>query len=85
MGMIEAELNTLGIYLGHMDNWAVRKDYIGKKVGKILADRAIQILDSWGCESIRISIGYGYSQKLIDIFSKVGFKPKIIVLEKKLN
>ncbi|MBY8981422.1 MAG: GNAT family N-acetyltransferase [Candidatus Lokiarchaeota archaeon] len=85
MGMIEAEKDSLGRFIGYMNNWAVKKDYIGKGVGKILGDKAIKILELWGCESIRINIGYGYSEKLINIFSKAGFKPKIIVLEKRLN
>ena len=83
MGMLEATKDTLGIYYGYLDNWAVKQEYIGKRVGKILADRAIQILRSWGCESIRINIGYGASEKLIRVFSTAGFKPKLIILEKK--
>ncbi len=85
MGMLEAEKNTLGSYIGYLNNWAVEQDYIGKKVGKILADRAIQILKSWGCESIRINIGYSASEKLIKVFSKAGFEPKLIVLERKIS
>ncbi|MCK4780886.1 MAG: GNAT family N-acetyltransferase, partial [Candidatus Lokiarchaeota archaeon] len=53
MGMIEAVKNTLGRYIGYLDNWATKKEFIGKGVGKILADRAIQILESWGTDSIR--------------------------------
>lgn len=83
MGIIEAVKNTLGQYVGYLDNWATKKEYIGKHVGKLLADKAIQILKSWGCESVRINLAYGSTQKLIDIFGKTGFKPIIIVLEKK--
>lgn len=83
MGIIEAVKNTLGQYIGYLDNWATKKEYIGKHVGKLLADKAIQILKSWGCESVRINLAYGSSQKLLDIFGKVGFKPIITVLEKK--
>ncbi|MBD3213100.1 MAG: GNAT family N-acetyltransferase [Candidatus Lokiarchaeota archaeon] len=86
MGMVEAVKNTLGRYIGYLDNWAVHKDYIGKKVGKILAERAVQILVSWGCESVRINIGWGeQSRKLIEVFKKSGFNPILIVLEKKLE
>jgi hypothetical protein len=85
MGMIEAQKNPLGQYIGYLDNWATKKEYIGKKIGKVLADRAIQILLSWGCESIRIHLGYSVDQKLIDIFAQVGFKPILIVLEKKFS
>ncbi len=83
MGIIEAVKNTLGQYVGYLDNWATKKEYIGKHVGKLLADKAIQILKSWGCESVRINLAYGSGQKLLDIFGKTGFKPIIIVLEKK--
>ena len=56
MGMIEAVKNTLGRYIGYLDNWATKKEFIGKGVGKLLADRAIQILESWGTDSIRINL-----------------------------
>ncbi|MFX1411369.1 MAG: GNAT family N-acetyltransferase [Promethearchaeota archaeon] len=83
MGVIEAVKNPLGQYVGYLDNWATKKEFIGRHVGKLLADKAIQILKSWGCESVRINLAYGSTQKLLDIFGKVGFKPIITVLEKK--
>ncbi|TKJ23229.1 MAG: hypothetical protein CEE43_03605 [Promethearchaeota archaeon Loki_b32] len=83
MGMIEAVKNTLGRYIGYLDNWATKKEFIGKGVGKILADRAIQILESWGTDSIRINLSYTTDKKLLDVFSKVGFQPIITVLEKR--
>ncbi|MFX1314441.1 MAG: GNAT family N-acetyltransferase [Promethearchaeota archaeon] len=83
MGVIEAVKNPLGQYVGYLDNWATKKEYIGRHVGKLLADKAIQILKSWGCESVRINLAYGTSQKLLDVFGKVGFKPILTVLEKK--
>ena len=85
MGMLEAVKNTLGSYIGYLDNWATKKEYIGKQVGKILAERAIQILRSWGCESVRINVGYGIPEKLLKVFGKIGFDPKLIVLEKKFD
>ncbi|TFG06476.1 MAG: GNAT family N-acetyltransferase [Promethearchaeota archaeon] len=85
MGMLEAQKNPLGQYIGYLDNWATKKEYIGKHVGKILADRAIQILKSWGCESIRINVSYDVPEKLIKVFSKTGFNPILIVLEKKIS
>ena len=85
MGMLEAVKNTLGSYIGYLDNWATKQDYIGKAVGKVLAERAIQILKSWGCESIRINVGYGIPEKLLNVFGKIGFQPKLIVLEKKFQ
>lgn len=83
MGMIEAVKNTLGRYIGYLDNWATKKEIIGKGVGKLLADRATQILESWGCDSIRINLAYKTTKKLLDVFSKAGFQPIITVLEKR--
>jgi len=83
MGMIEAVKNTLGRYIGYLDNWATKKEFIGKGVGKLLADRAIQILESWGTDSIRINLAYTTDKKLLDVFGKVGFQPIITVLEKR--
>ena len=83
MGMIEAVKNTLGRYIGYLDNWATKKEFIGKGVGKLLADRAIQILESWGTDSIRINLAYTTDQKLLGVFAKTGFQPIITVLEKR--
>ncbi|MFW9901690.1 MAG: GNAT family N-acetyltransferase [Candidatus Thorarchaeota archaeon] len=83
MGMIEAVKNTLGQYIGYLDNWATKKSFIGKHVGKLLADKAIQILQSWGCESVRINLPYKSENKLLNVFGKTGFHPIITVLEKR--
>jgi len=83
MGMIEAVKNTLGRYIGYLDNWATKKEFIGKGVGKLLADKAIQILESWGTDSIRINLAYTTDKKLLDVFGKTGFHPIITVLEKR--
>ncbi len=83
MGMIEAVKNTLGRYIGYLDNWATKKEFIGKGVGKLLADKANQILESWGCDSIRINLAYKTDIKLLTVFGKAGFQPIITVLEKR--
>ena len=83
MGMIEAVKNTLGRYIGYLDNWATKKEFIGKGVGKLLADKATQILESWGCDSLRINLAYKTDKKLLDVFAKAGFQPIIIMLEKR--
>jgi len=83
MGVIEAVKNTIGRYVGRLDNWATKKEYIGKGVGKILADRSVQILQSWGCDSVRINLPYGTDKKLLEVFGKTGFHPIIIMLEKR--
>lgn len=83
MGVIEASKNHLGQYTGYLNNWAIKKEFIGKGMGRFLEDKAIQILKSWGCESIRINLGYNVPEKLIDVFGLSGFKPIMIVLEKR--
>lgn len=83
MGMIEATKNTIGRYIGRLDNWATKKGFIGKGIGKILADRATQILQSWGCDAVRINMAYETDKKLLDVFGRAGFQPIIIVLEKR--
>ena len=83
LGMLEGVKNNLGQYIGYLNNWATEKEFIGKGVGKILADRAIQILKSWGCEAVRINMAYIGDKKLLDVFGKIGFEPIITVLEKK--
>ena len=83
MGMIEAVKNNLGQYIGYLNHWATKKEYIGKHVGKLVADRAIQILQSWGCDSVRINLAYGTDKKLVEIFGRTGFHPIITVLEKR--
>ena len=83
MGMIEAAKNTLGQYTGYLDNWATKKKFIGKGVGKLLAEKAITILKSWGCDSIRINLPFQVDKKLINVFSKTGFHPILTVLEKR--
>ncbi|MHA2400646.1 MAG: GNAT family N-acetyltransferase [Promethearchaeota archaeon] len=82
-GVIEAQKNTLGQYIGYLQNWATKKGFIGLGVGKLLADRAIQILQSWGCDSIRIDLPYQTDKKLLDVFAKTGFYPILTVLEKR--
>jgi len=86
MGMLEAVKNTLGQYLGYLDNWSVKKEFIGRNLGKILAERAVQVLRSWGCVSIRINMSYKTDKKVLDVICKGGgFKPIFIVLEKKFD
>lgn len=83
MGMIEAVKNSLGRYIGYLNHWATKKEFIGKHIGKLLADRAIQILESWGCDSVRINLAFGSDKKLIEVFGRTGFHPILMVLEKR--
>jgi len=83
LGVLEAKKTSLGVYCGYLDNWATKKEYLGKGVGKMLADRAMKLLRSWGVERIRINFAYDGDKKVIDVICKgAGFKPIIIVLEK---
>ena len=85
MGVIEALKNQLGQYTGYLNNWAIKKEFIGKGMGKYLADKAIEILKSWGCESIRINLGYYVPEKLLNVFGLAGFQPLMVVLEKRFE
>ena len=85
MGMIEALKNPLGQYIGYLNNWATKQEFIGMQVGKILAKRAIKLLRSWGCETVRIIVAWGFPEKLLKIFEQTGFKPIQIVLENKFE
>ena len=85
MGVIEALKNYLGQYTGYLNNWAIKKEYIGKGMGRFLAHKAMKILKSWGCASIRINLGYKVPEKLIKVFGQVGFKPIMVVLEKRFE
>ena len=85
MGVIEVLKNSLGQYIGYLNNWATKKEFIGKNIGKTLANKAIQILRSLGCESIRINLGYEVPEKLLKVFGRTGFKPIMIVLEKRFD
>lgn len=85
MGVIEASKNPLGQYTGYLNNWAIKKEFIGEGMGRILADKAIQILLSWGCESIRINLGYNVPEKLLNVFGLAGFQPIMVVLEKRFE
>ena len=85
MGVIEALRNHLGHYTGYLNNWAIKKELIGKGMGKHLADKAIQILKSWGCDSIRINLGYNVPEKLIKVFGIAEFQPILVVLEKRFE
>ena len=85
MGMLEASKNTIGQYIGYMEHWAIRKEYIGMNVGKLLADEAIRILRSWGCELIRINLGYKPPERLLKVFGRSGFTPIMVVMEKRFK
>ena len=85
MGVIEAITNIYGVSTGYLGNWAIKKEYIGQNVGKMLADHGTKILTSWGCKSIRINLGYGVPQKLLKVFGNAGFNPIMIVLEKNID
>lgn len=85
MGVIEASKNHLGQYTGYLNNWAIKKEFIGKSMGRFLADKAIQILKSWGCDSVRINLGYKVPEKLIKVFGLAGFLPIMVVLEKRFE
>ncbi len=83
LGVLEAKKSSLGEYIGYLESWATKKEYLGKGIGKILAERAIKLLRSWGVDRIRINFAYDGDKKVQDVICRGGgFKPIIIVLEK---
>jgi len=86
MGVVEAKKTSLGEYIGYLENWSTKKEYLGKGIGQILANRAIKILESWGVDKIRIEFSYDADKKVIDVICKGGgFKPSLIVVERILD
>ena len=83
--MLEASKISSGQLIGFLDTIFARKEYIGKRVGKIIVEKGIKTLNSWGCDSIRINVRYGGPEKLLNLFKLRGFSPKFIVLEKNSN
>jgi len=85
MGVIEASKNHIGQYTGYLNNWAIKKEFVGKGIGRFLTDKAKQILKSWGCNSIRVNLGYNVPERLINVFELAGFQPIMLVLEKRFE
>ncbi|WXG40036.1 MAG: GNAT family N-acetyltransferase [Candidatus Freyarchaeum deiterrae] len=81
MGMIEARLEPSGIMVGYLYNWIVDPNQQGKGVGRILADKALEILGKIGVDKIRINVGMKDRDRISKLVSPMGFDPVFITFE----
>jgi len=82
MGFISAKLESTGLYVGYLNDFIVRKDYMGRGLGIDMAMKAIEILESWKVNRIRINILMEVKDYMLNLVEKIGFKPTYIVAEK---
>jgi GNAT superfamily N-acetyltransferase len=82
MGFISAKLESTGLYVGYLNDFIIRKDYSGRGVGGDMALKAIEILESWKVNRIRINILMAVKDYMLAIVEKFGFRPNYIVAEK---
>lgn len=82
MGFISAKLESTGLYVGYLTDFVVRKDYMRHRVGIDMAMKAIEILESWKVNRIRINILMEVKDYMLNLIGKIGFKPTYIVAEK---
>lgn len=82
MGFISAKLESTGLYIGYLTDFVIRNDYIGRGIGIDMAFKAIEILESWNINRIRINILMEVKDYMLKLVEKVGFQPKYVVAEK---
>ncbi len=82
MGFISAKLESTGLYVGYLNDFVIRKDYMGRGVGRDMAFKAIEILESWNVNRIRINILMAVKDYMLGLVEKFGFSPNYIVAEK---
>ncbi|MHA1368657.1 MAG: GNAT family N-acetyltransferase [Promethearchaeota archaeon] len=86
MGFIEMHKSPDGLNIGYLSNWGVRKKFRGHGIGRLLEEKAINILEKMGADLIRIKIALKPDPtKILKLVEKVGFEPKYITVEKKIN
>ncbi|HUX98160.1 MAG TPA: GNAT family N-acetyltransferase [Candidatus Deferrimicrobium sp.] len=82
MGFISAKLESTGLYVGYLNDFTIRKEYSGRGIGGEMALKAIEILESWKVNRIRINILMAVKDYMLAIVEKFGFRPNYIVAEK---
>ncbi len=82
MGFITAKLESTGLYVGYLNDFIIRKDYMGKGIGGDMAIKAIEILEGWKVNRIRINILMAVKDYMLKLIEKFGFQPTYIVAEK---
>ncbi len=81
MGMIEARLEPSGEMVGYLNNWIVDPESQGKGVGRILAEKALEILRKIGVDKIRINVGMRDKDRIARLVCPMGFDPVFITFE----
>ena len=81
MGMIEATLDPSGVMVGYLFNWIVDPDHQGKGVGRVLAEKALEILEKIGVDKIRINVGMKDKDRIARLVCPMGFDPVFITFE----
>ena len=82
MGFISAKLESTGLYVGYLNDFIIQKDYKGQGAGRDMAFKAIEILESWKVNRIRINILMAVKDYMLGLVEKFGFSPNYIVAEK---
>lgn len=82
MGFISAKLESTGLYVGYLNDFVIHKNVTGRGVGRDMAFKAIEILESWKVNRIRINILMAVKDYMLGLVEKFGFSPNYIVAEK---
>jgi ribosomal protein S18 acetylase RimI-like enzyme len=87
IGLIEFIIEYLdGEAVGYLSNWGVKEGYRDLGIGRLLVEKAINILNSIHADVIKIKVAsYPDPSRVIDLVRTVGFEPKYITLEKRLK
>ncbi|WDV45155.1 GNAT family N-acetyltransferase [Clostridiaceae bacterium M8S5] len=68
--------------VGEIDSLYVKSDYRGKKIGKVLMEKALEWLSKKDSRRIKIGVAVG-NESVIGMYKKYNFYPKVTILEKK--
>lgn len=82
MGFIEVKREETGEKVGFLVKWGVKKDYIGRGIGKKLFSRAIKILEKMGVDRVQINLATDASPGLIKLLESVGFKKTYLAMQR---
>ncbi len=87
IGLIEFFIEYLdGEAVGYLSNWGMKEDYRNLGIGRLLVDKAIDILSSIHADVIKIKVAsHPNPSRVIDLVKSVGFEPRYISLEKRLK
>lgn len=81
MGMIEARIEPSGEMVGYLSNWIVDPDHQGRGIGRMLAEKALEILQKIGVDKIRINVGLKDKDRIARLVCPMGFDPVFITFE----